>query len=225
MIEKGTDAGWSGTGPLPEFTPDGQFLVWESGEGRAAPLSTVTGREVARLESPDQGRCGYTTFSSDGRLLITTNKDYATLHVWDLHELRRRLKDMDLDWDAPSDPAVAQERPSRFGRPVEVHVDLGGMKGLAEKCRAAKDRNAEAWRLLTGPPGKWDPVQALKLSEQAVRDDPDMPIYTNTLGVAQYRNGRYRQAVATLEQSLAAGKGQYKRLRPVLPGDVPCEAR
>jgi hypothetical protein len=206
VVEKGNDAGYSGTGPLPEFTPDGQFLVWESGEGELRLLSTTTGQEVARLESPDQGRCGYTTFTANGRLLITNNKDYTTLHVWDLHELRRLLQDMDLDWDAPPATAAA-DRPSRsLLPPLQVEVP-DGVKGLVQKWQTAEQRNQEAWHLLIGPPEKWDPPRALKLIEQALQDVPDEPTYLNTLGVAQYRNGQYQQALVTLEKSLAASQG------------------
>src|SRR4029077_10615488 len=98
--------GWGGTGPMPEFTPDSRLLAWESGEGALRLLSTASGREVARLESPDQGRCGYTTFSPDGKFLITINSDYTAIHVWDLHTLRQQLKELDLDWKAdPYPPA------------------------------------------------------------------------------------------------------------------------
>jgi WD40 repeat protein/tetratricopeptide (TPR) repeat protein len=202
----GHHAGWSGPGPLPEFTPDGQFLVWENGQGALRLLSTTTGREVARLESPDQGRCGYTTFTPDGRLMITTNGDYATLHVWDLHELRRHLKEMHLGWDAPSD-AAANEGPIRYPlAPLQVEVP-GGLKEITNKWNAATERNKEAWHLLIGPPEKWDPVRALKLIEQAVQDVPGEAIYINTLGVAQYRNGHYLQALVTLQKSLSASNG------------------
>ncbi len=38
---------------------------------------------------------------------------------------------------------------------------------------------------------------------------PNSQEYLNTLGVAQYRNGLYRESIATLENSLKAGKGQF----------------
>ena len=68
--------------------------------------------------------------------------------------------------------------------------------------------NNEAWHLVTGPADKRDPVRALKLIEQALQDVPDEPLYLNTLGVVQYRNGQCKQALDTLEKSLAASKGE-----------------
>lgn len=67
--------------------------------------------------------------------------------------------------------------------------------------------NSQAWHLVTGPPEQRDPAEALKLMRQAIAQRPNDPLLLNTLGVAQYRNGQYKEAVATLEKSMAAGKG------------------
>src|SRR5262249_43704795 len=53
-----------------------------------------------------------------------------------------------------------------------------------------------------------DPARALDLARHAVELTPDRALYLNTLGVARYRAGRLTEAVATLEKSLAAGKGE-----------------
>jgi serine/threonine protein kinase/WD40 repeat protein len=189
-----------------EFSPDSQLLASERGDGALRLLSPSTGRELAVLESPDQGRTGCSSFSPDGRFLIATNSDCMTVHVWDLHELRRLLKGMDLDWDAPPDPA-AKERPARLLQPpLQVEIP-DGLSGLAQKWQTAGQRNKEAWQLVTGAPEKRDPVRALKLIEQALQDDPDVSTFLNTLGVVQYRNGQYKQAMATLQKSLTASKG------------------
>jgi tetratricopeptide (TPR) repeat protein len=69
--------------------------------------------------------------------------------------------------------------------------------------------NNQAWRLLTGPVEHRDAARALFLIEKALQKDPESALYVNTFGVAQYRNGRYKEALATLEKSLALGKGEY----------------
>ncbi len=69
--------------------------------------------------------------------------------------------------------------------------------------------NDQAWKLLTGPEGRRDPVRALDLSKRAVTRQPNDAALLNTLGVAQYRNGLYQDAVVTLEKSLALGKGSH----------------
>ena len=73
----------------------------------------------------------------------------------------------------------------------------------------AGTQNNLAWYLLAGPESLRDPKEALPLARRAVElaSDASRPLYLNTLGVALYRNGRYAEALATLEESLAAGKG------------------
>ena len=68
--------------------------------------------------------------------------------------------------------------------------------------------NNRAWELANGPEPPRDLDRALALARRAVELAPGEAIYLNTLGVVQYRAGRYAEAIATLERSLAAGHGQ-----------------
>ncbi len=194
-------------GGFGDFTPDSQLIVQESNDGALLLLRIASGKEVIRLESPDQGRCQATNFTPDGSILITTNFDYPAIHVWDLQELSRRLKTMDLDWDSAANPV--KEDHARLLPPLQVRVDEGDMGGAARKRQAARRLNDEAWLLVTGTPAKRDPARALELVQQALRDDPGNPTYLNTLGVVQYRNGLYKDAAASLEKSLAGHKGAF----------------
>jgi eukaryotic-like serine/threonine-protein kinase len=94
VLLKEQPRGWG-----PAFSPDGKLLVVESGAGVAVLLDPETGKEVARLEDPNQHRARHFTFSPDGTKLVSANSDGNCLHVWDLQALRRRLAAMDLDWD------------------------------------------------------------------------------------------------------------------------------
>ncbi len=65
--------------------------------------------------------------------------------------------------------------------------------------------NNLAWLLATGPMEVRDPEAAVKLAEIATRDagENGHSLYTNTLGVAQFRAGLLHEALATLKKSLA----------------------
>jgi tetratricopeptide (TPR) repeat protein len=67
--------------------------------------------------------------------------------------------------------------------------------------------NNQAWFLVTGQVPR-DPARALELIAKAIERRPDDATLLNTLGIVQYRNGKYAQALATLEKSLAAAKGE-----------------
>jgi tetratricopeptide (TPR) repeat protein len=68
--------------------------------------------------------------------------------------------------------------------------------------------NNQAWHLVTGPAPQRNPAKALPLIERALELSPDNAHFLNTLGVVQYRNAKYPEAVRTLEKSLAADKGR-----------------
>jgi serine/threonine protein kinase/WD40 repeat protein len=199
------------------FSPDGQVLAVGGGlfggEGEAGVIRLVepaSGKEYVRLDAPEQTRLGPCCFSPDGARLIALGIDSQALHVWDLRRVRAGLRPLGLDWGAP---AYAEEdrdqTPDAQRRPLQVQVVGAGPMAEPGKKAAALRLNNEAWRLVTGPLDLRDPnKRALQLVRQALELDPDNPNYLNTLGVVHYRNGQYREAQATLDRSLAAGKGQ-----------------
>src|SRR5262249_2059470 len=90
--------------------------------------------------------------------------------------------------------------------PLEVQVV--GALALATP-RDPTGLNNLAWRLVTGPEAERDPARALQLIQDALKQQPKNALFLNTLGVVQYRNGRYTAAVAALEKNLSAGKGEF----------------
>ncbi len=105
------------------FSPDGRLLALERWDGAVRLVHAATGRELAVLEDPEQGRSSQATLSPDGTQLLLTNKVSTVLRLWDLRELREGLKRLDLDWDAP--PYPPEDRPRTFAarlRPLEVEV-------------------------------------------------------------------------------------------------------
>jgi WD40 repeat protein len=67
-------------------------------ELRLMHLETL--EEIATLTAPEFGIILGVKISDDGRYLTTQVTN--TLHVWALHRLRHSLREIDLDWDAPT---------------------------------------------------------------------------------------------------------------------------
>jgi serine/threonine protein kinase/WD40 repeat protein/tetratricopeptide (TPR) repeat protein len=96
------------------------------------------------------------------------------------------------------EPAIADLEVASVRRPDQYDV----RERLARCC------NNRAWELANGPGPRNDLGRALALSQRAVALDPSKAVYFNTLGVIQYRAGRYAEATTILARSLAAGRGQ-----------------
>jgi eukaryotic-like serine/threonine-protein kinase len=225
-------------GTMPFFSPDGRWLMnsggqswrvddWTEGprhfpgeiafvrdmrqaacgghKGFIPLFDTESGRELARLEDPYQDGLGWLTFSPDGTQLIGTTEDSSCVRVWDLRKIRASLKELDLDWNAsayPPEPAAQ--------RPQPIHIELiGADKLIAPAKPAGLALSEEAWRLVTGPLELRDPAKARDLIRQALDREPGNRLYLNTLGVVEYRSGRYKEAVAVLIESLAASQSEY----------------
>ncbi len=89
------------------------------------------------------------------------------------------------------------------------HADADRKKAVEVARNDPRQINNRAWHLLTGPAAERDPVRGLELAKKIIERAANSQEYLNTLGVAQYRNGLYGESIATLENSLKAGKGQF----------------
>jgi serine/threonine protein kinase/WD40 repeat protein len=201
------------------FSPDGQLMALEMAPAVMHLKEVATGRTVARLEDPHGDRALWQCFTPDGTRLVVAAKEARAIRVWDLRAIRTRLKGMNLDWDWPEFPPGPTGKPAA---PVTIEVLPGdlGKPALTREQRARQDIeryrravkanpkaawacNDLAWVYLTAPEALRDVKAALPLAEEAVRLAPKSALFRNTLGVAYYRAGRYREAVAALRANVA----------------------
>ncbi|HEU5432414.1 MAG TPA: WD40 repeat domain-containing protein, partial [Thermomicrobiales bacterium] len=96
------------------FSPDSSLLVVNAAPDRLQMINPLTGREIAALETSTP-----LCFNREGSLLLTQSDDQA-VYLWDLAIIRRRLAELNLDWqDAPL-PASKLDAPQRA--PLRVRV-------------------------------------------------------------------------------------------------------
>jgi WD40 repeat protein len=187
------------------FSPDSKVLAAETGAGAVRLVDPDTGREYARLEDPNQDRAHSLAFSPDGSQLFASTKDSPAVHAWDLRAIRAELAKRGLDWDLPPYPPAADPKDAP---PLQVTVDLGD---LVPRHKQAEELNNEAWPLATNPEAKLrDPARAVKLAQKAVDLCPKQAMYWNTLGVAHYSAGHWKDAIEALTKSMELQKGKLE---------------
>jgi hypothetical protein len=201
------------------FSPDGGLIALEMAPAVIHLKEVATGRTVAKLEDPHGDRAGWMGFTPDGAQLVVAATYAKAIHVWDLRAMRAQLKGMGLDWTWPEfRPADPKAQTAELVRVEVVAGDLGkamltpeqrARQSIAQYARElkanpdnAKACNGLAWIYATAPAPLRDVKAALPLAEHAVRLDADDVHYRNTLGVAYYRAGRYREAVDMLRPNL-----------------------
>ena len=102
-----------------DISPDSRLVVLGLADGTYRLVELATGRELARLEDPEQ-LAASASFTSDGTRLVVSAA-YG-LRVWELRRIRKELVKLGLDWDVPPYPAPKEEKDRE---PLHITVDLG----------------------------------------------------------------------------------------------------
>jgi serine/threonine protein kinase/WD40 repeat protein len=201
------------------FSPDGRLMALEMAPAVIHLKEVATGRTVAKLEDPQGDRATWQGFTPDGTQLVVVAGYASAIHIWDLRAIRARLKDIKLDWDWPEFPPAASGSVTPVRLSIEVNPGAAARLAVTREQRAQqaieRDRreleanpdsatacNGLAWSLLVGPKALRDVKAALLLARKAVRLAAGNANYRNTLGVAYYRAGQYREAVDVLRPNL-----------------------
>lgn len=131
------------------------------------------------------------------------------------NELETLLASPGVSWPTDDKAGILLLRAEfhdRAGQAVAAQADRAAAATLFPNLADAA--NTRAWRWLhpsrtLGPAALWRFAPASELlAREAVARSPDESMFRNTLGVAQYRNGLYKEAVGTLVKSLGAGNGK-----------------
>jgi WD40 repeat protein len=209
-VETGRDIhtliGHSGWVTAVAFSPDGRRIA-SAGEDRTIKLWDVrTGEEVFTLRGHPSPILGL-AYTPDGNRIASAGID-KTVKIWDAasptHETFRRRRALALVGP------LFQRLLFKEDVIAHLHGDSTLSPWLREAALAmaatwkedAGGLNDASWEIVKSPGGsRAEYDRALRWSEAACRLEPENGGRLNTLGIAQYRAGRYEEARATLTRS------------------------
>ncbi len=186
-----------------QFSPSGMLLAVLSGESFALhvwDLRLIQERlsELALgWDSPGELSAG-TESSARSTAPVDIDVDYGSLNEFaHTQPLRRQTEQLFRQ-------AQLQIRLGRWKEAIAIHERF-----VAAQPASAMAHNSLAWMLVTCPDQSLRNIQrGLELARLACQREPSNAMYLNTLGVAYYRAGQWRQAVEELNRSETAGPGE-----------------
>jgi WD40 repeat protein/Tfp pilus assembly protein PilF len=213
------------------FSDDGSMLVVERTLTELLLLDPRDMRELARLQSREPMILGELRFSPDGNSLVAgTAAGY--IHVWDLRRIRARLAEMNLDWDLPAFALSPGDLTAGHALDAELRLDLSSLleranyylvirdnrRALADLEEVlARDPDQFGFRrslvsiLTNGPMAIRNLGRASEVVRTALDHDPANLADRGDLGMILYRQGRYAEAVASLEPAIAGHQDPVDR--------------
>jgi tetratricopeptide (TPR) repeat protein len=203
--------GHAGSVTAVAFSPDGRRLASAVKGGTVRVWDAAGGQELLALKRSTGealAACGTgVAFSPDGRQ-VASGGEYLTVQVWEASPVpaevwRRRGLLIDVAFLfqklALKEEVAAALRKDPTLSEADREFALQHIQGLREEPGAL---NEAAWTVVRArDAGKDAYALALRNAESAFRLAPDDGLILNTLGVAQYRTGRYADALATLTRS------------------------
>jgi tetratricopeptide (TPR) repeat protein len=214
------------------FSPDGRRLasasldrtvrVWE-----ASPVSEAVWRERSLV---NRVQFLFEQLGSRDAVLATLRKD-PTLSQTDRESALEIVR-------AHPEPTVVWRHRALSNRVHSLFIELGlrdAVLAALEKdltlsqsdrevalemaqthLEQAEPLNNAAWKVVKLRDGSKDAYAlALRQAEAACKEEPGNGAFLNTLGVAQYRNGRYAEALKTLTQSDKLNSDPRKGSQPI----------
>jgi Flp pilus assembly protein TadD len=203
------------------FSPDGRRLASTGNDQTVRIWETTTGQELLRLDKGHTGPVSEASFRPGGRRLASGSSDHKVL-VWE-------------ELAVPESVWLQRELVSQVASLFEKHLlrekvldalrqdatlnddDRKSALELAQSHREdPRSLNEAAWIMVKSrETGKVAYARALRQAETAVRLAPKDGLILNTLGVAQYRVGRYAEALASLTKS--------EKLNATEKGSIPAD--
>lgn len=218
-----TSVAWSHDGKrLASASEDRTVHVWDS----------ISGQELLALRG-HSGRVSAVTFSPDDRYLASADWN-GVVKIWDASyltpEVRKQnadqLSELRIERDAAS---AIRSRAEKLLLKDDVLNSLKAEKDVSDPVRnraidlmsTYRDNyfalNEEAWALAAKPNAKPEQYErALRFAEAACRQHPGDGTYLNTLGAAQYRAGKFTEAIQSLTVALPLN-------RKTFDGDLPAD--
>ena len=126
---------------LVAFTPDSRLLAMTMTRSVIQLVNPETGEPLAALESPEATQGWHSLcFNGDGSTLVVATPNHR-LQIWDLGEIRRQLRAMDLDWGKPP----AEPRPVNAVEPRQAFPEVSWQVQIIEPdIQRARILNDEA---------------------------------------------------------------------------------
>jgi serine/threonine protein kinase/WD40 repeat protein len=209
------------------YSPNGRLIALELSPAVISLIEADTGQAVAKLEDPNSDRSYWLGFTPDGGRLVTVAQYAKAIHIWDLSSIGRQLKALGLVEESPLYSGASEAAPPRVSDVELVSGDSliltqnqmqstraeieSFHRGIAANPKDSGAYNGLAWLYATAPGPLRDTSQAVAMAQKAVQLAPQSPLCRNTLGVALYRAGRYREAIEALRSNL---EGQFDRFLP-----------